>query len=59
MLTEVWRKSVRIFHHFDKVFIDIIPPFPTMTPDVTAEAGLYSGAGDPISWGADPVSRDG
>jgi len=30
-----------------------------MTPDVTAEAGLYSGAGDPISWGAGPVSRDG
>jgi len=26
-----------------------------MALDVTAEAGLYSGAGDPISWGVDPV----
>jgi hypothetical protein len=49
----------REFQQVGKIPIDKISALPTMTPDVTAEAGLYSGAGDPISWGADPVSRDG
>jgi hypothetical protein len=42
-----------------KVSVDSVFLFHSMAPDVTAEAGLYSGAGDPISWGVDPVGRCG
>jgi hypothetical protein len=30
-----------------------------MAPDVTAEAGLYSGAGDPLNGAQVAISRDG
>ena len=50
---------MQILQAGENIPIDNNYPFPTMTPDVTAEAGFYSGAGDPISWGAGPVGRDG